>query len=462
MITRQKNNRAKWLLTLAALVLLMLNLSPGWGQVNHESEQPFIVWYHDWMSDYNFGEIRSCAFNSDESTISILSYSDAEGPNKTYLGYISFFDVNTGNIIDSIRIFNETMSYNIDYVNDSTVVVGADDKLRFYNINTKQMVRENAYIKNKYSGNDIFHKRMITNMSISADKRYLAASTMQELVVFDLLKDTVLMEVAIPDKEYKQSEVNKFGNIKFINKKKTLLATKSINLLEYDYLTGTLLNESNLGGLPEYGNFDISDSEDFATYASWYVESSNNAYIMDLETKKYEKIQVAGIDTNCSWSNFIFKDKFLQLDLTFDPSITRFYTLKENKYFDKNLPRFTKRNLRSKFSNKTIVYDSPTIALVDGDVFVSEVSNIDKSIEVLIHPNPGSNSITIEVDLKSIGFYKLILTNLNGERIKSIDYGYLGSGKNVLNLNIQDLLPGIYFMNLTNGKQNYYFKLVKE
>jgi len=444
--------------TLAALVVvLMSNVQTGRAQTNPLGDNNFIVWYHDWFQDFQFDEIRSCSFNSDESILAVLSYSSSEYGHNLYRGFISLFDVNTGNLLDSIFIYNETTSDNIVFYNDSTVIIDANNFIRFYNLRTKQMVREIDYLKKNYP------TRNISEISITKDKRYLSVSTVQDFFVFDLLTDSVLMKRSIPDMDFfNDPYYNSYVSNKFLDKKNTLLVVHGANLLEFDYKKDTLLNTNYLGCHPEYGNLDVSDSEDMLTYAAWSEEIANYAYIFNLETKKFQKIQVAGVDTLLTWVNFFFKDRFLQLDLTFDPYITRFYDIFEKKSIDKNFPRFTKRNLRSKFSNKILVFDSPAIALVDGDAFITDIPQDDTKVEVLIHPNPGTNQISIDVNLSSMGFYKLKISNVEGNIIKSQDYGYLESGKNQLVLNISDLLSGVYFLNLTNGTHNYNFKLVKE
>jgi len=448
----------KTLLSLATLVVvLMSNVYVGRAQTNPQGDNNFIVWYHDWFQDFQFDEIRSCSFNSDESILAVLSYSSSEYGHNLYRGFISLFDVNTGNLLDSIFIYNETTSDNIVFYNDSTVIIDANNFIRFYNLRTKQMVREIDYLKKNYP------TRNISEISITKDKRYLSVSTVQDFFVFDLLKDSLLMKRSIPDLDFKKNPYyNSYVSNKFLDKKNTLLVVHGANLFEYDYLKDSLFYSSFLGCHPEYGNLDVSDSEDMLTYAAWSEEIANYAYIFNLETKKFQKIQVAGVDTVLSWSNFIFQDKHLQLLIGKIPNLKRLYCLDNHKMYDVDLPRLTYGILRVKNTNKAIVYGPPRIAFIDGDTFITDVPQDDSKTQILIHPNPGTNQVTIEVNLSSMGFYKLKISNVEGNIIKSQDYGYLESGKNQLTLHISDLIPGIYLLNLSNGSQNYNFKLVKE
>jgi hypothetical protein len=440
------------LIFISALTLLICAANPSFGQIKPQGGNPFVIWEYDWVMGLQLHEIQNCDFSSDESLMVVLS-SDPGIDQR--IGYITFIETKTGRIIDSIHIVG-TYILDIKFYNDSTVIVGYNDKLRFYNIHTKQIVKEIDYIKK-------FKNRIIQQFTLTNDKKYLAVCTIHEFVVINLETDSIIMERALPDCDINQDPlICYYYSCRFINKKNTLLVVNNSTLLEYDFKRDTLINTYDLSVIPAYWNLDVSDSEDMVTYA----EAGNNTpytYILNLKTNNIEKIATGETDNYCTWSNFLFKDKFLQLTVSqIDKNKKRLFSIFENKLFDVELPRLTPHNLRSKINNKFIIYGQSRIAYIDGDYFLTDVNNVEKPLETLLHPNPGTIDVKIDINLNESGLYSLKIANNSGNIAKQQNYGFLESGINHLTVQISDLIPGVYFLTLTNGKVTYNFKLVKE
>ena len=81
-----------------------------------------------------------------------------------------------------------------------------------------------------------------------------------------------------------------------------------------------------------------------------------------------------------------------------------------------------------------------------------------KGTDEVIKPNPGSNVVNLDFNLKESGLYSLKITNYTGNIVKQQNLGYLESGSNDLTIQISDLIPGAYYINMTNGKQTNNFK----
>jgi hypothetical protein len=439
-----------------AILLFIADASPGWGQVNPTGDNPYVVWEYDWAFGLQLQLIRNCDFSSDESLLAVLSY-DQYG--SKHDAYITFIETNTGKIIDSIHVKDGFM-WDIKFYNDSTVIVGYNDRLRFYNIHTEQIVREIDYIK-KF--NDVtpprFSPRVINQIALTNDKKYLAISTNYEFVVFDLEKGTPLMEKAISDSAYSKDPLkNVYQSCRFINKTNTMIVANGFNLLEFDYKNDKLVKKYNLLVRPENWNLDVSDSEDLVTYAD-FGNVSPAIYILNLKKDKADGYSTGS--RNVEKSYFLFNDKYLHLSRDYDTLTTQLYSIDEKRAFYCNIPKCIDI-LRSKKSNKFILFGNPYLSFIDGDLFITDVNNVEKTLETLLHPNPGTNAVIIDINLKVSDLYSLKISNITGNPVKQQALGYLESGNNHLTIQISDLIPDVYFLTLTNNKQTYNFKLVKE
>jgi hypothetical protein len=97
---------------------------------------------------------------------------------------------------------------------------------------------------------------------------------------------------------------------------------------------------------------------------------------------------------------------------------------------------------------------TPSVHLVIDNEFVSGAINSgipDHSLDAVIgqvYPNPALNTITLAIDEQAGKQLACSLTNVYGQYIRSFEL--LPSGNHPVNLDIENLLPGIYFLRLSD------------
>jgi hypothetical protein len=104
------------------------------------------------------------------------------------------------------------------------------------------------------------------------------------------------------------------------------------------------------------------------------------------------------------------------------------------------------------------------IGLVVGLVAVdtsASISDYGFSNDFRVYPNPLANVSTIELNLSSAAQVSGVLVDMNGRVVSQLNYGLQSAGTQVLNLNAENLVPGIYSLRIQAGSQVYTSKLVK-
>jgi hypothetical protein len=72
-------------------------------------------------------------------------------------------------------------------------------------------------------------------------------------------------------------------------------------------------------------------------------------------------------------------------------------------------------------------------------------------IQLRLSPNPVRENLRIAFDNESWNKVFLYLADMNGRRIKTIDYGIHSPGKIQISLNVADLAPGAYLLRGISG-----------
>ncbi len=90
-----------------------------------------------------------------------------------------------------------------------------------------------------------------------------------------------------------------------------------------------------------------------------------------------------------------------------------------------------------------------------------EVKDITYNVKITnIFPNPAKNSTQIAIEVKTITNVKIIIRNLVGQLVKSIDFGTFTRGSFELPLELSGLNPGIFMVCITAGNTTHTQKLV--
>jgi hypothetical protein len=92
---------------------------------------------------------------------------------------------------------------------------------------------------------------------------------------------------------------------------------------------------------------------------------------------------------------------------------------------------------------------------------IEEYSDAENRNNLLsIHPSIGNKLFTISYSLPSPGLVSISLHNVLGQKVLSIYDGEITQGNQSLIISSQDLVPGIYFINLRTGTTNVTQKFV--
>ena len=108
------------------------------------------------------------------------------------------------------------------------------------------------------------------------------------------------------------------------------------------------------------------------------------------------------------------------------------------------------------WQTNNIIYGAFPIPIgIDENVF-------DAPLPVSVNPNPVTSTATFSIGLEDATSVTLLLTDLNGQEVRKLNYGVQVSGESDLTLDLSDLPAGIYFYRVIAGKATASGKLVKQ
>ncbi|GJM33734.1 MAG: hypothetical protein DHS20C18_27350 [Saprospiraceae bacterium] len=96
-----------------------------------------------------------------------------------------------------------------------------------------------------------------------------------------------------------------------------------------------------------------------------------------------------------------------------------------------------------------------------GDI-VSGVNDLDFLKELSFFPNPVSEMAALRFNLEESNMVSTRIMNTLGQEVRSANHGQLASGQHSLEMNLHDLQPGIYLLNISNGSQQQNLKFIKQ
>lgn len=100
-------------------------------------------------------------------------------------------------------------------------------------------------------------------------------------------------------------------------------------------------------------------------------------------------------------------------------------------------------------NNKTVLQATESASAITG-IFTTASS---KSTQVFVYPNPANSEATINLQLFESSKVTLQLANSLCQQVLTKDLGTLEPGEQTLELNITQLPPGFYFLNISLGKE---------
>ncbi|MFT4600268.1 MAG: hypothetical protein ACI857_000442 [Arenicella sp.] len=97
----------------------------------------------------------------------------------------------------------------------------------------------------------------------------------------------------------------------------------------------------------------------------------------------------------------------------------------------------------------------------DYSIFAEPIYAQPDFFEAIVYPNPTRNQVTLALDIEEDAQYQITLYDMNGRRIQEIHYGELSFGRNQFEINLNDLKPGMYFVQVIAENQNETLKIQK-
>jgi hypothetical protein len=94
-------------------------------------------------------------------------------------------------------------------------------------------------------------------------------------------------------------------------------------------------------------------------------------------------------------------------------------------------------------------------------VGIDEVQD-NASLPVSVSPNPVKGVATFRVEIEDATSVHLILSDLNGQEVRKLNYGVQASGESALTLDLSELPAGIYFYRVIAGNASASGKLVRQ
>ncbi|NQU85974.1 MAG: T9SS type A sorting domain-containing protein, partial [Mariniphaga sp.] len=90
--------------------------------------------------------------------------------------------------------------------------------------------------------------------------------------------------------------------------------------------------------------------------------------------------------------------------------------------------------------------EAPDVA--DVNLFATDLNIIAIGEQIKYYPNPATNKVNIEIDLKVAQIADIYISNLNGQYVKCLSNILLPQGKTTLNENLEGIPNGMYLLNI--------------
>jgi len=191
----------------------------------------------------------------------------------------------------------------------------------------------------------------------------------------------------------------------------------------------------------------------------FWKQSNGIPYIWQPDTfMGYYKYAPVGIDTAYIYVQFTFNANPIEAQWIMVSGTVSTYTLFERSLNVAFVPDSMQVMLWAG-SNPGSILKVDDLSLVGGNV---GISTIDAQVAGLsLYPNPAGNACTMEYLLTEKATTTISIYNLLGEEVYSENNTSL-AGLQRMQLNLQDMVPGMYLLNLEINGKNYSQKLIRE
>ena len=90
----------------------------------------------------------------------------------------------------------------------------------------------------------------------------------------------------------------------------------------------------------------------------------------------------------------------------------------------------------------------------------SNIAVVDAPVEMLVYPNPFSESATVQFTLRKAEKVSIGIYNLVGQEILMVNEGTLSKGDHKITIDGSDLVQGIYFVNVKVRETSYLKRII--
>lgn len=90
------------------------------------------------------------------------------------------------------------------------------------------------------------------------------------------------------------------------------------------------------------------------------------------------------------------------------------------------------------------------------------LSNINASFESSIFPNPAKDKAKIVFDVNQSQNFDVTIIDLSGKTVKELNVGHLDQGAQTVEIDVNNLAPGVYFVNVHGSQFDQRHKLIVE
>ena len=91
----------------------------------------------------------------------------------------------------------------------------------------------------------------------------------------------------------------------------------------------------------------------------------------------------------------------------------------------------------------------------------SSIAEDNQFSDLMIAPNPVSSTFTVDYTLEKTGLLSITITDLLGKQVSEEYNNYVEAGTFTKTINIEDLLPGVYYLNILHNGKIIVKKIIK-
>ncbi len=237
------------------------------------------------------------------------------------------------------------------------------------------------------------------------------------------------------------------GNIEYLKLGNVLLPEIEFSLMEENQLKVYFSNTNGVGD-----DYPDNDTLVFSFDRSIVVPESVSL-IIKLDTHPEETTwEIVNADGEVAFSGgpYTTPNGFISLALEFESTDCYQFTIYDAGNNGLTLPGFF-----SLFKGSTQILTGSAFGTEASQMFLGDLSigvpETGDETEMSIYPNPATNQVSLEFNIREAGDASIDIYNAIGMLVKRIDAAKVYKGQNKLDIDVADLESGIYYVRLMQG-----------